>query len=61
MPSTDSGGSKLLKPSEAAELLGVSTRALANWADAGHLDAIKLPGGSRRYRRADVEALASNG
>lgn len=59
--STRSESSDLLKPGDAAAILGVTTRALANWADAGRLDAIKLPGGSRRYRRADVEALATNG
>lgn len=55
MPSTTSD---ILRPGEAAKMLGVSTRTLANWTDQGRLQAIRLPGtGYRRYRRADIEAL----
>lgn len=56
---TDSDGSDLLRPGEAAKLLHVTTRALANWADAGHVPTFRLPGGERRYRRADILALAT--
>jgi len=48
----------MLRPGDAAKLLGVTTRTLANWTDQGRLNAIRLPGrGGRRYRRADIEAL----
>lgn len=58
---TNSTDSELLKPRDAARMLGCSTRALANWADAGKLNPVKLPGGSRRYHRAEIEALVPRG
>lgn len=46
----------LLKPSEAAAMLGVTVRSVARYADLGQLACIR-PGGHRRYSRADVERL----
>jgi excisionase family DNA binding protein len=51
--------SDMIRPAEAARMLGVTTRTVANWTDDGKLHAIRLPGGSRRYRRADIAALAA--
>lgn len=51
--------SRLLLPAEAAGRLGVDVRTLANWDRAGKLTAKRLPGGHRRYREHEVEALAS--
>jgi excisionase family DNA binding protein len=47
----------LLKPREAAALLGVRTTTVARWARDGVLKpAVQTPGGHRRYRRGDVLA-----
>jgi excisionase family DNA binding protein len=47
----------LIRPGAAAQIAGVTTRTLARWADEGRLPVVRLPGGDRRYRRADVEAM----
>jgi excisionase family DNA binding protein len=47
----------LLKPREAAELLGVRTTTVARWAREGRLPSVSTPGGHRRYRLLDVGAL----
>ena len=44
---------------QAAEILRVSRSAIRNYADAGKLEHRRLPGGHRRFRRSDVEALLS--
>jgi excisionase family DNA binding protein len=46
----------LLTPREAADLLGVTTNTVARWARAGMIHALRLPGGSRRYSRAELTA-----
>ena len=48
---------KYLKPREAAELLGVNVRTLAQWEKSGLIRAIKTPSGQRRY---DVESYNQN-
>jgi len=57
MTDTDRGD-ELLSPGEAARLLGVDTSTLRRWAEAGKITARVTEGGHRRFRRADVEALA---
>lgn len=47
----------LLRPREVAALFGVRTTSIARWAREGRLNAVLTPGGHRRYRRADVQAL----
>ena len=47
----------LLREREVAQLLGVSRSTVARMADRGVLERIKL-GGTTRYRRSDIEALA---
>lgn len=47
----------MVKPADAARLLGVSTRTLTRYADAGRIRFTVLPSGHRRYRLADLEAL----
>ena len=42
---------------EVAQLLGVSDRAVVNWARAGMLAHFTTPGGHRRFRVAAVEAF----
>ena len=52
---------KLLKISEAAEILGVSIDTLRRWDESGKLTAIKKEGGTHRYyREKDMEIFASN-
>jgi excisionase family DNA binding protein len=47
----------LLRPGEVAQVFGVRTATAARWAREGRLVAVLTPGGHRRYRRADVQAL----
>ena len=46
-----------VSPAVAARLLGVSTRTLRRYADAGRLAVIVLPSGHRRYRTEDLDRL----
>lgn len=50
----------LLTTAQAAEVLGVTVRTVARWADSGRLTpAVEFPGlrGPRMFRQADVLAL----
>jgi excisionase family DNA binding protein len=48
-----------IMPTPAAKILGVTAWTVNRWADTGKLPCRRLPdSGHRRYRRADVEALA---
>ncbi len=53
------GGPRVLRPRDAARMLAVTTRSLANYAAEGILNPVKLPGRQRAagYRYADVAAL----
>ncbi len=52
---------KLLKISEAAEILGVSIDTLRRWDESGKLTAIRKEGGTHRYyREKDIEIYASD-
>ncbi|MBI2024652.1 MAG: MerR family transcriptional regulator [Candidatus Harrisonbacteria bacterium] len=52
---------KLLKISEAAEILGVSIDTLRRWDESGKLTAIKKEGGTHRYyKEKDIEIFASD-
>ena len=44
-----SGHRALVKPSEAALMLGVTSATLASWVHAKHLECLTLPSGHRRY------------
>lgn len=46
-----------LRLNEAAATLGVSLNTLRRWSDSAKLVCYRSPGGHRRYRRADVDAL----
>ena len=50
---------ELIAPAEACAMLGVTDQTLRRWVDLGHLAAVRTPGGHRRYRRSDVEALTA--
>lgn len=46
---------RLLRVSEAAAYLGVSSAALRSWSDRGHVRALVTPGGQRRYSREELD------
>jgi excisionase family DNA binding protein len=46
-----------MTPAEVCALLNISERTLWRYQDDGHIAAVRLPSGHRRFRRADVEAL----
>lgn len=48
---------ELLTPGEVAALFRVGLTTVARWADSGYLPSLRTPGGHRRFRRADVDAL----
>lgn len=50
----------LLMPETAAEALGVDSRTLTRWAEAGRIQATRTAGGHYRYPRSEVERLRSN-
>jgi excisionase family DNA binding protein len=52
---------ELLTPAETAALFRVSTKTIWRWAVAGKLHALRTPAGTRRYHRAEVEALLRGG
>lgn len=43
----------------AAKILGVHSDTLARWADEGKVPHWRTPGGQRRFRREDIDALRS--
>lgn len=51
----------VLTPGAVAALFGVSVDSVARWADTGKLAYFRTPGGQRRFRREDVEALLAKG
>ena len=48
---------RLLTPSEVASLFRVGIRTVGKWARTGRLTSVRTPGGHRRYRASEVEAL----
>jgi len=48
---------ELLTPRQVADLFAVTPDTVARWAESGRLTATRTPGGHRRYRRSDVDAL----
>lgn len=43
-----------------AEMFGVTAETVAAWADSGKLASFRTPGGHRRFRPADVDALMAS-
>lgn len=48
----------LLKPGEAAAMLGVNVKTLTRWANSGKLPVSRTIGDHRRYYRTDIEKIA---
>jgi excisionase family DNA binding protein len=53
---TPSGG-RLLTPGEVAALFRVDPKTVTRWATAGRIGSIRTPGGHRRFRESEVNAL----
>ena len=52
--------SELLKPAEAANILGVGVKTLAIWAAVGRIECLTLPSGHRRYYAEEIYDLRGN-
>ena len=46
---------KVLGIADAAAYLGVSISSLRRWADRGEIKAARLPGGTRRFERGELD------
>lgn len=46
--------------SQAARYLGVSLATIRRWADAGHLDCYRTPGGQRRFSREQLDSFTAS-
>ncbi|MEV8634926.1 BldC family transcriptional regulator [Streptosporangium sp. NPDC051023] len=57
----DGVAERFLTPREVACLFGVDPKTVNRWADAGKLTFIHTPGGQRRYREVEVNALRNSG
>jgi excisionase family DNA binding protein len=51
---------ELLTVGELVAIFKVHPRTVARWADEGKIDAIRTPGGQRRFRRSEVAAFLNN-
>lgn len=57
MPKPELNAEALLSPADVAKVFGVDSKTVTRWAKAGRLASIRTPGGHRRYRETEVEAL----
>lgn len=48
---------RLLPPREVARLFGVDPKTVTRWAKTGKIPSVKTPGGHRRYRQSDINAI----
>ncbi len=48
---------RLLTPGEVASIFRVDPKTVTRWAAAGRLSSIRTPGGHRRFRESEVQAL----
>lgn len=55
MPHTDT----YLAIGKVAATLGVSVATVRNWDAAGKLPAVRTPGGQRRFKSSDIDAILS--
>lgn len=54
-------GEKLLTPYDVAQLFNVDPRTVTRWEKRGWLPALFTPGGHRRFKASDVQALLERG
>ncbi|PRY43435.1 excisionase family DNA binding protein [Umezawaea tangerina] len=57
--SRQNGPERLLTPGEVANLFRVDPKTVTRWATAGRIGSIRTPGGHRRFRESEVQALLS--
>lgn len=58
MSDTDTYQTTVMIPiGEVARLTGVTVATVRNWERAGKLDAIRTPGGQRRFKLSDVKSM----
>jgi excisionase family DNA binding protein len=50
-------GDRLLTPAEVAMAFRVDPKTVTRWAASGRITSVKTPGGHRRYREAEINAL----
>jgi excisionase family DNA binding protein len=48
---------RLLTPGEVAAIFRVDAKTVARWAQTGRIRSIRTPGGQRRFRQDEVDAL----
>ncbi|RCV58187.1 BldC family transcriptional regulator [Marinitenerispora sediminis] len=48
---------ELLTPGEVAARFRVDAKTVTRWANTGKLTTIRTPGGHRRYRKSEIDAL----
>ncbi|MFF0572534.1 BldC family transcriptional regulator [Streptosporangium saharense] len=48
---------RLLTPGEVAHIFGVDPKTVNRWSLTGKIPSLKTPGGQRRYRQSDIDAL----
>ena len=51
------GHEVLLRPGQVCEQLNIAHSTLLTWTAKGLIPSITLPGGQRRYRAADIDAI----
>lgn len=56
-PRLPADAEEMLAPREVAAMLRVDSKTVTRWARAGKLPCVLTPGGTRRYRRADIDAI----
>lgn len=61
MPKVGDDGDRLMTPGEVATLFRVDPKTVTRWAAAGRIGSIRTPGGHRRFRESEVQALLENG
>jgi excisionase family DNA binding protein len=50
----------LMTPREVAAMFRVDSKTVARWAKAGKLKCVRTPGGHRRYKVSEIQALISS-
>jgi excisionase family DNA binding protein len=51
----------LYSPGEVASMFGVNTKTVGRWARSGKIDAIRTPGGHRRFRASEIKRAQKGG
>jgi len=52
---------RLLTPGEVAAFFRVDPKTVTRWAAAGRIGSLRTPGGHRRFRESEVQALLEGG